>query len=177
MLHYPRHYPCFLGSPLSPPPDFGLGFSIPPTNVPGSGVMWVQNATLAARKVLGSSSFLSHAPEAPNFGPINGSPATYFAGSSGGFTAVANGPAGAATNLWNVQVRAGDCDDVLTEMTDKRSPPSHLESSIIRAAAATRRRLGYSRGALLTAPATPARHSARYNLMRPKLISSLASRF
>jgi len=62
-------------------------------------VDWVANVTNAARNVLGSGGVISHAPQAPYFGPV-GTTSTW-AGSTGGYTGVYLKAPG--INFFNVQ--------------------------------------------------------------------------
>jgi len=52
-------------------------------------VAWMVAATKAARAVFpAGTGYISHAPQAPYIGPVGGDPQTYWAGTSGGYTAV-----------------------------------------------------------------------------------------
>ncbi len=62
-------------------------------------VSWIVDATLAAQAVLGSGGIITHAPQAPYFGPIGGSS---WAGPTGCYTAVA-ARAGASITFFNLQ--------------------------------------------------------------------------
>lgn len=66
-------------------------------------VDWLVNATVAARAAMGADTLLTHAPQAPYFGPIGDSGA--WVGASGGYTAVW-AAANASIDFFNVQVRA-----------------------------------------------------------------------
>jgi len=51
-------------------------------------IEWVVNATNAARKVLGDTGIIAHAPQAPYFGKIGGGSGNTWTGTSGGYSAV-----------------------------------------------------------------------------------------
>jgi len=49
-------------------------------------VQWIAELTNSARNILGEGGIITHAPQAPYFGPVNG--ASYFAGVTGGYVSV-----------------------------------------------------------------------------------------
>jgi len=63
-------------------------------------VEWFSNITLGARSVLGSSGIITHAPQAPYFGPIGDS--TTWTNVTGGFASI-NLNVGSAIDFYNVQ--------------------------------------------------------------------------
>jgi len=70
-------------------------------------VQWIVDATSGAVSVFGSEGIISHAPQAPYFGPIGGSA---WPGQSGGYTGVAQ-KAGSNVTFYNVQFynQGGSC--------------------------------------------------------------------
>lgn len=67
---------------------FQQGFLMYSGSTTQQAVNYLVDATNAARAKLGPVAFISHAPQAPYFGPIGGSPNQYWAGALGGYTSV-----------------------------------------------------------------------------------------
>jgi len=63
-------------------------------------VQWMVSATTAARQVLGSTKYISHAPQGPYIGPVGA--ANTWAGTTGGYTGVWTGSNG-AIDFYNIQ--------------------------------------------------------------------------
>ena len=76
--------------------NFGPGFTATGTD---DAVSWVVTATEAARSVLGPGPLITHAPQAPYFGPVGAAGAPYWTGVSGGYTAVFQRSSGAIDAL------------------------------------------------------------------------------
>jgi hypothetical protein len=140
-------------------------------------VDWLVNATVAARGAMGADALLTHAPQAPYFGPIGDSGA--WVGASGGYTAVW-AAANASIDFFNVQVRAMLCRrPAAAQLRHAQRPPKPAPrpaSFIIRPNATRRIHRSSQRRPRATAcsPARASRKSSRSALMLTP--SSSASR-
>lgn len=83
--------------------NYQQGFVMYQGSTTQQAVDYIVDANNAARAVLGASAYISHAPQAPYFGPVGGSSLTYWTGALGGYTSVyAALPAG-SIDFFNVQ--------------------------------------------------------------------------